>query len=1129
MTNFEEKAQALCGNVVRQFNSRIVSKMRNTGQQSKAGVSFEISDRTVWLSFSDHEANTQIISFPIPFVENGTILIDKGDTKRAMCPVYIKRIERELDFLDVVDTIIFGDPTGMVPDHLLKGVDFVQQLTNAIQWGTLSITIRNLQRAINEVINKMPLHKTYMNSWAMNQRLMIVDFGFDSLGNPKEKHEYQIAKNNTYFTRGWTSIGLSDGCLANKNYILKEDIRKYTPFGIKYHNPQRNLYSTLGMEGEELPLVRSESMQRLIDQGISRTGWNLFTVFVDIPDVWEDQLMVDSSLLNKYVEHTKKYQVFGTVLVNPGDTIKKGDHLAVSPDEIPEIFKLTVDKAWVEEVKPIKVSVGGISTEAFNITVRYRRNFKDGVKITNLAANKGIMRVKDLGYAVDPRTGETRKIEVIVSCKAVEKRKNYTQILEALINNLYGEEPVVFKDDIEVTKERLEERLLAAGLPKEGTWACNTYAGNFEAVAGKVFWGVTKDVEDAIWEPGDTTKVNGRGLRDAGLKFSTVEFRALETRFGKNNAIVDEVMSYMQGADDIHEMLRVIKSKCSEMPAECETIHFSKIKPADTTTASIVPESCIIGSVLDETYYPNGFILELPVQYMTWVAEGEEKYEGLPVEAEAGMETYLTDKIYIPNSNLRKCWRHSTGKLGLSEFGGLVNNVLELSHRYSADKNNSTLRTLLYNAIFMYFLRTANTMGSKRGELAVHGMSVRYPYSAKAVASLSNNLPKNTVELHSSMAKQLEVNNGDVVLVERFPCLGFTCLRPQKVKITEDPMCKFTIRASGNSLGSAGLDFDGDVLYIASFHSEAAKATLRKEWTNPNQSCYSFIQELNQKMGAPHHKEMTLQSYEITPFEKLTCERHADIVDKLTGVKSNTGPVIALAYNIMRIIENSRVSENQKTNCAVEVFLDKVANSIFKQKHGVKALSDIVVDAICTGDVESLVAEGFARGTSQIICDLIKEKAAEIGVHDLVAHYKHAQETGSSNVINVIIRKQHKVYFASRASLQGVALLKHLEHPAVDVPSKILKWVTSAHPCKTELEKRKEGNELNKIQDLNFREAADKLFKAIDVSFKLYGNDTSEDTLDTLDAHALVSMRESYKSILRDSHSYVKTITRRIA
>jgi hypothetical protein len=275
------------------------------------------------------------------------------------------------------------------------------------------------------------------------------------------------------------------------------------------------------------------------------------------------------------------------------------------------------------------------------------------------------------------------------------------------------------------------------------------------------------------------------------------------------------------------------------------------------------------------------------------------------------------------------------------------------------------------------------------------------------------------------------------------------------------------------------LDFDGDVLFVASFHTPEAKEVLLKEWTNPNKSCYDAIQELNKKAGKPHTREMTLQEYNITKFAPWTKETHAAMVANATGVKSHTGPVIALAYNIMRIIENSDVKSDQKTNCAIELFLDKVGNSVFKQKHGVKSLHDIVIDAICTCDIETLVAEGFKRGTSTIICDVIRKKAARHGILDLVGYHEKIKINGGSNIINLIVRRENMVYFASRALLEGCELLRHLEQPAVDVPSRMLQWTLSckADLMKTPLESFLEKRGVEIIKSQNIREAAKDLIE----------------------------------------------------
>ena len=100
-------------------------------------------------------------------------------------------------------------------------------------------------------------------------------------------------------------------------------------------------------------------------------------------------------------------------------------------------------------------------------------------------------------------------------------------------------------------------------------------------------------------------------------------------------------------------------------------------------------------------------------------------------------------------------------------------------------------------------------------------------------------------------------------------------------------MCKYTIRASGNSLVSQNLDFDGDTLFVASFHTKEAKLALSKEWKNPNRNCYKEITRLNESKGAPHIECYTLDKYKIRTFADLTNDGHANIVEKNTGVKEN--------------------------------------------------------------------------------------------------------------------------------------------------------------------------------------------------------------------------------------------------
>lgn len=1074
-----QKAELLRTSIIGQFISRTEIEGKKRGVDFGISLSTKVECGSAWFTFSKG-GEQHSFNIPIPYEENNVLLLEQNEVRRAVCPYLIREEDLILDYFSIMQRILCSDPTGIISDSLVKRAPFIQQIVYSFNNGNTSVIMYNLQRAINEVVNKMPLHETDLNSWVMNRRLIIIDPEFNKLRGPEDRLNYQVEKSKAYFDRGWTPIGLADGNLADKNYTLTYDVRHLTPFGMRYHNPQRNLYSTLGMKGDELPKVRSQSMQDLMDQGITRKGWNLFTLFADIPDVFEDQIMVDKCHQDKYVTYEKRYQCFGMLRVKEKQIVRKGQTLSISDEGTAKRFDIDCDRAKVKKIGKATMNVGGTITEVSNVVIEYRRYLRDGVKLTNLHGNKGVIRMKDLGYMVHPATGETRKIDVIVSGKSIKKRKNFGQLLEALLNNVKPEEekPLVLADDYQVPMETVGKSLEAMGMPSDGTWACESYVGPLTGICGEVFWGVIASVENALWGKGATIRRNTRDLRVAGLKFSHVELRSLQTRFGKDNPISAEILSYVQGGDDLHEYFKMLKSKRAEVPKDAPVHHAKDLAFVNQSSGTIVDKSIIEGTIVDEKFEPDGFVIQLPVSYQVMTDEkGEAEYEGA-VNAGSNVpgnveNVYTFDKIYIPKSRMRRCWQHDNGKLGLNEIGVLVNNIVIMSHRYAADPQNIITIRMLYQIIYSYFARVSKMLGSKRGEIAQLGMSVRYPFSSKAVATLSNRLPDNTIEIHEDMAATLHVTNGDVVLVERFPCLGFMSVRPQKIRVTNDEMCRYTIRVSGNCLCSLGLDFDGDVIYLASFHTHDARELLRKEWDNPNASCYKVIQGLNLKAGVPAVDNLSLDDYNVEAFGDLDIETHAVLVNRATGVKSHTGPVIALAYNIMRILENSKVKDDQEVNVAIEVFLDRVGNTVFKQKHGILSLHSIVTDAICTGNVEMLVKHGFNRETSTVICDIIREKAASIGVYNLVEYHNKAKRFGWSSVVNRIVREQNKIYFASRSNMEGCHLLSHLESPAVDIPSKILKSILSgkAEGVRTVLEDYLEEDQLSQIHDVDKRGA----------------------------------------------------------
>ena len=1070
-----------------QFISRTVIEAKRSGEGCDVTINTKVRKNVLWMTFSSKK-ETHTVTMPMPFIKKGVILISQNEVERALCVYFFEETQRKMDYLSAMYYIICDNPAGLIPNKLVKRSPFIQQIIYSFENGNSSIIIHNLQRAINEVVNRMPLHEASLNSWVMNHRLLIVDPQFDSLQNPEDRLQYQTDKATKYFNVNWTPLGLSDGSLANKNYILTTDIRRLTPFGLKYHNPGRNLFSTLGMKGEELPLIRSESMQKLMDQGINRTGWNWFTVFADIPDNFEDQIVVDKSHIGIPLEYKKRIQCFGKLLIKKGDVLKYGQKIGILPDKEMDYFEVTADKAVVEEITETVVNIGNNPTKVFNIVIKYTRKLKEGFKITNTHGNKGVIRFAELGYAINPKTGNKRKIDIIVSAKSIKKRKNYGQLLEALLNNINNDIGIVLPDSFDQSTSEIYAGLEKHGFCKDGTWECNTYVGKFRSVCGSVFWGVIKTVEDSLWSKGITTKKNGKGLRTSGLKFSTVEIRALETRFGPNNPIIEEIMTYAQGTENLHEQLDIMRSKKGILPANKLVVDVKNVKPVDQSKGTIMDKEVISGTIVDEDYLKDGFILQLPITYQVLIDKsGEVVHEGVPqiIEDNSSLnEVIHFNKVYIPSTMLRKCWRHGTGKYGLSGIGILINNLIVLSHRYMADPTKTVNLMLLYRMTYEYINRITNIMSTKRGDLSTYGMSIRYPLSSRGKATLSNSLPKNTVEIHKDMAKELYVKSGDVVLIERFPCLGFMSIRPQKVKVTNDSQCKYVIRASKNSLVSLDLDFDGDDLFIASFHNPASKTMLNNEYTNPNKTCYNAIQILNQKSGKPRTQSMNLYDYKIKPFESLTKEVHAKYVESLTGVKAQTGPVIALTYNIMRIIENGGLRKNRKLDVAVELFLNKVANSIFSQKHGKRSLHRVVVDATCTGDVDTLVKEGFDRGTTTIICDTIYKKAKTLGIFNLAEYHEKVKKYGGSNIISKIVRSENRIYYASRANLECTRLLEHLKSPIVDVPSKLLKWVMSgkAKNIKTEFENLSDKTKMSAMHNSDYKDVCTTMCKYIEKS-----------------------------------------------
>jgi len=998
----------------------------------------EVINDVLWATFSKGDLSKSI-RIPLPVKnDKGIELLHNNDIARVVCDYWLEREQCRLNYHEIIERLMCNDVNDIMP-AIESRSSFVSKIMKAFDRNMVAFMVDSLQRLINEIVNTMPLHETDMNSWAMNHRLIVIDPDFDGISDPNIKLEYQVEKNKKYYPMfGWTSIGLSEGTLADKNTILTTDLRNITPFGL-YHNPQRNLYSTLGMKGDELPRVRSKSMDNLVKKGISRKGWNFVTTILDTPLNFEDQILVDNRHRGLFTIIERKFTVYGERLrVRVGSNIKHGETLGISADNTPVKMSMKCDEAKVTKIKNELTDVGGEQTIISVITVIGKRYLRDGSKFSNLHGNKGIIKFVDLGYATNPKSGEEVPIDVMISGSSINRRANFGQILEMLANNtMPGEDPIVVEDNYQTEIKNVENKLEKEGYPRDGTWAINTYCGEFTAITGRMFWGVTKDPQDQLWEEEHTSLTNNRELRTSGLKFSHVETKALITRFGTGNPIVKEILSSAQGIEIINDELKILKSMRGEIDKSLPIIDAASIKFVDGSKGIFYDEAEIKGTVVDEEFMPEGFVLKLPTDFQAIIDKRDlENFVcGIPqcVQDPENKIVYTFNKIFIPNALLRRCWKHGSGKWGLSTIGALVNRIIEQCSRFVANDNVSSHSDLM-RSITLYFINVAKIMGTKRGELSTYGMAIRYPYSTHAVAALSDELPKNTIEIHEDMAKDLKAKTGDIVIVERFPCLGFMSIRPQYVKVTKDPQCKYVIRASNNSLVSMNLDFDGDTLFLASFHTPQAKEALAKEMKTPNKECEDIIEEMNRRK-IPQTKEMTLNDLEIRSFNRPTNEEHAELVRKATGVKSHTGPVIALAYNLMRIVEKNVPYENIKEHVNIEVLLDFLGNTVFKQKHGIKSLQEEATDAICTADVDKMASLGFDRDPSLLLCNLIIREAAKIGVVDLVKYHRNAKENGGSKIINTIVRIHNKIYFASRAKLGPFSLLAHLESDPVDMPS----------------------------------------------------------------------------------------------
>lgn len=1025
-------------------------------------IDFGVQDQYgyVWLNFSVHETDKQptnvCITIPKLIIENGIAYTENKGVRRPVSPYWIEEAQCSLDYYSVMYSILCCDPKPFVGNAVTTTkYTPISDIFFDLSRNSGGVYVTRAQKMIDFMVNRSPMDKTPMNSYMYNRRMIIVDEVFNGITDPSEKLKYTIEKNRKYHTTyGWTSVGLSDSTIVGKNnYIMMEDIRKYTPFGMRHHDFRRNLYSTLGMKGPETAQIMSESEAQIAAKGVFRGGFMLRTAFIDAPGNFQDQILVDNSLKGKMkVKYNTTIQTYGAPQVKAGDTIKTRSIIDINPDTA----QVTRCDVIAEHIKVVQVSktfasVGNIITEVNKIELEFTRVLKNGSKLTNRHGNKGVIRFDDLGYVKHPKTGEELRIQLAVSAASVGRRHNFGQILEAVIGFMNDGNTIVVSDDYGVNPNEAIRQCEDWGYEKDGCLTCHgSSMEGHTCVFGNVFWGCIASVEDSIWYDNDTITENERGLRRKGTKLGPIEFRALRTRFGQSSKVLEEMLSYTEGDAELDDLLDVLRSIEGVVPSLATgrlvpSYSVDQLMPLDTAGGVFFDEAELCNSPVAGAFSPNGYVIKLPITLMTAVdAKNTPVYIGpaKTVTDEEVDRVYYTDRLYVPRASLRKPWKHPIGKYGLTEIAASLNILLKTMHRMLENPTDTRATTDAYRSVIDYLQLVTQMLTGKNGHIATRCMSVRLPLSSKATIGNEPGLPKNTIMIHKRMAAEIGVVDGDAVMLLRYPTLGYMSLRPMWAKITDDPLYRYVIMVSGNSFGSANADHDGDVGYVIAVQTPEAKNELKKDLLDTNSICHKSTERLNElRAGIPELKGSSMRAMKLELLPNLTEDKHTEVVSKLAGVKANTGTVVAFVYSLMRLFEESEYADDYAANIKMETFLDTVANSVFGQKHMGISLHEVVLDAICNLNREALIETNkFETETIDMLFDVLRAVAKKSGIKgDLEEFVEFLNEKKArTNVVNVCISRRHKKYVMSRRHVTPTEVIASMEEPIRDLPGAIL-------------------------------------------------------------------------------------------
>jgi hypothetical protein len=382
---------------------------------------------------------------------------------------------------------------------------------------------------------------------------------------------------------------------------------------------------------------------------------------------------------------------------------------------------------------------------------------------------------------------------------------------------------------------------------------------------------------------------------------------------------------------------------------------------------------------------------------------------------------------------------------GLNEITIAVNELIN-------EINFSNEEFTIEKAYNKYVESISNRLTGKSGLIATTCMSIRYPHSVKGTASQKSSLPKNVIEIHRDMANDLKVSDGDFVIVERFPCLGFMSMKVQKIKITEDINSRYVISVSGSSLNSLNLDFDGDVIYLMAFRTPKANAELNYEFEFPNKYTNIYYKKESESktpsVGGSSLKvyiENTINNgLQPITFSILSPEQKGVITKLLTMVKSGVGICVARGYALARILEGRLGYKDMKLNAQLESVLNKVANSVFSNKHLVQnvlegnthindiPLSDRLNSVICRADKEGMIALGIPENVAEAIATTIVDAAKELNIYKLDKYYYSGR-----SIINKIIASKHQLYRISRRKFDKDVIVSALAYKQNDMCSNL--------------------------------------------------------------------------------------------